>query len=129
MAEVELAVENFAAALELAQRALAIDPTLRPAVYTTGVALQGMGRDADARAFLVAGAGSQPRWLWDPLTEEMLSYRLTTSGLTERARVYFTSADYARATDVYERLLKRKPDDPACLRRWRTSRPPLPAAG
>jgi tetratricopeptide (TPR) repeat protein len=111
MAGVELASERFARALELAQRALAIDPTFKSAAYTAGLALQGLDREAEARAFLAAGLGARPRWLKDPLTQELVSYRRTTSVMLEDASNAHASGNFPLAVRLYETLLKRKPDD------------------
>ncbi len=115
LAAVENAAGNWNAALDLAQRALSIDPSFQTAAYAAGLALQGLGRDEEARRSLAAGVGAQPRWMWDPLTSEVFAYRLTTTGLLAKANHAFGSGDYASAARIYETLVKRKPKDPEIL--------------
>jgi tetratricopeptide (TPR) repeat protein len=111
MAGVELASERYGAAAELAQRAFTADPTLESAAYTAGLALQALGREKEARVFLASGMGARPRWLKDPLAQELVSYRRTTSGLVEDASNAQLAGNYALAAQLYEKLAQRDPDD------------------
>jgi tetratricopeptide (TPR) repeat protein len=111
MARLELACEHWNEALSYAQRGLAADPTSQSAAYTAGLALQALGRDDEARRYLAAGKGARPSWLEDPLTREMLSYRLTANALVEEASRANATHDYAHAVQVFERLVARNPRD------------------
>lgn len=115
MAGVEIAGEHWNEALVLARRALAADPSYTPAAYFAGLALQGLGRDEEARDFLALGTDSRVRWLNDPLTQELNGYRLTTGGLMEAAGAAVGSGNYARGAALYEKVLARKPKDPEVL--------------
>jgi tetratricopeptide (TPR) repeat protein len=111
MARLELACEHWDKALQFAQRALAADPKSQSAAYTAGLALSNLGRDDEARNFLAAGRGAHSNWLEDPLTREMLSYRMSSNVLVDEASNAFAAHDYAHAAQVYERLLARQPGD------------------
>ncbi len=111
MARLELAWEHWDKSLQFAQRALAADPTSQSAAYTAGLALTSLGREDEARNFLAAGRGAHPSWLEDPLTREMLSYKITTNVLVEEASHSFAVRDYARAAQLYEKLVARQPGD------------------
>lgn len=112
LAAVEIREERWSQALELTRRALAADPTFQYATFLTGSALQGLGRDDEAREFLSTGMGARTRWLADALTAELNAYRRTTSGLMDAAGAAAAAGNHARAAALYEQVLARKPDDP-----------------
>jgi tetratricopeptide (TPR) repeat protein len=109
MARLQLASENWNEALRYAQLASKSDPTSQPAQYAAGLALQALGRDDEARAHLVAGKGATPSWMEDPLTRELLSYRMTTNTLVAEASRANAARDYARSAQIFERLVARDP--------------------
>lgn len=115
MAGVELALEQWQAAFDLAQRALAKDPSYTPAHYASGQALRGLGRDAEAARELTIGVGAQGRWLDDPLSAEVRTYRVNYVARFADASRLMLAGSYARALPVLERIHAKRPDDVAVL--------------
>lgn len=115
LAGVAVARASWDEALTLTKRALKGNPGYRPAFYARGQALQGLGRSEEAKALLAAGMNAKLTWYPDALTREFLGYQLTTSSLSEQASAAVASGEYARAVDLYEKLVQRKPDDPDML--------------
>ncbi|MBL8858742.1 MAG: tetratricopeptide repeat protein [Planctomycetes bacterium] len=111
MAGAELAVENWDEALKLARRALDIDRTYTYAAFAAGRAMQGLGRDDEARDLLAAGMGATRRWLGDALTQELRGYNLTVSGMMDAAGLAAATGNHARALALYEKILARTPED------------------
>ena len=115
LAGVELAHERWNEALQLARRALKGAPDYRPAFFAKGRALQGLGRDEEAKPLLAAGLNAAVTWYPDELRRDLVSYVLTFSALSAEAANANMRGDYPHAVDIFEQLVKRKPDDPDML--------------
>ena len=111
LAEVMMRQGNDARAAELCQRALALDPGSRRAHYDLGLAYRGLGRMAEAEAELNKGLNASKRFLSDPLTVQLDSYREGFSvRFSEAARLKKEGNPQAAVT-ILESLLKRHPKD------------------
>jgi tetratricopeptide (TPR) repeat protein len=115
LACVELAHERWNEALTLAKRALKGAPGYGPALFAQGQALQGLGRLDEAKGPLAAGLNSKVKWYPEELTRDFQSYRRATSTLAAEAGAASAAGDPARAVELYEQLLLRKPEDPNLL--------------
>jgi len=111
LAGVELAHERWSEALALAKRALKGMPDYRPAYFAKGRALQGLGRHDEAKPLLAAGVNATVQWYPDELRPRFVSYMLTSSALAAEGSAANMRADYARAVELFEKLVKRKPED------------------
>ncbi len=115
LAGVELAHERWKEALALARRALKGAPDYRPALFACGRALQGLGRQEEAKPLLAAGVNASVTWFPDELSREIQGYVLVTGALAAEGASANARGDYARAVEFYERLVQRKPEDPDML--------------
>lgn len=135
LAEVMLREGEHARAVELCRRALALDPDLRRAHYDLGLAYRALGRQEEAEAELEKGLESGRRYLSDPLTGQLESYRAGFSVRFAEAARLKKEGNPQGAVPILESLLKRRPDDvnvlnnlAGCyieLRRFETARPLL----
>ncbi len=116
LAYVELAREHWREALALARRALKGAPRYRPARFAEGQALQGLGRSEDAKAPLAAGVDAKVLWYPDELSHDFEAYRIGTVALSSQASSSLQEGDFARALELYDTLVRRKPEDPDLLR-------------
>lgn len=121
LASIEVEQQRWNEAQTLAKRALKVDPSNRVARYAIGMALRGLGREEEARTQLSAGQGAKPRWIEEPLTRELLSYRLTTSGMTEDASAAAAGGNHGRAVELYSQLARRNPGDATLRNNWAAS--------
>jgi tetratricopeptide (TPR) repeat protein len=76
-----------------------------------GRALQGLGRNDEAKPLLAAGQNAAVNWYRDELGSELLAYVLTTPALSAEGTAAKARGDFAGAAEIFERLVKRKPED------------------
>lgn len=115
LANVKLGEEQWQAALDFAQRALRKEPGYKPARYATGLALRGLGREKEAGNELAAGVGGKPRWIDDPLTQELRNDRVNYVNQLADATQRMLAGQHAAALPILERVVKKRPDDVSVL--------------
>ncbi len=116
LAYVELAREHWREALALAKRALRSAPGYRPALFAEGQALQRLGRDEEAKVPLAAGLDAKVIWYPDELSRDFEAYRIGSLALAGQASSALDEGNFARALELFEKLVQRKPQDPDLLR-------------
>ncbi|MFN0006717.1 MAG: tetratricopeptide repeat protein [Planctomycetota bacterium] len=111
LAEVMLRKGDHARTVQLCERALALDPDSRRAHYALGLAYRGLGRQDEAQAELGKGLESGRRYLSDPLTSQLESFREGFSVRFAEAARMKKEGHLQGAVPILESLLKRRPDD------------------
>lgn len=111
VAGVDLAEERWQAACDACQRALRKDPRDKLAHYRLGLALRGLGRNAEAERELSQGVNATSRWINDPFSAEFASYKVNyVSQLADATRLMLAN-QHAQALPIVERVHKKRPDD------------------
>jgi len=111
LGEVELHRENYAAALPLLEKAVALEPSYKTAHYALGLALRGVGRTDEAALHLAEGLGGKRRYIPDALEAELRTYAVNFSGQFERATNYVNSGQANKGIAILEKLLVGRPND------------------
>lgn len=111
LAEVMLRKEQHARAAELCTRALALDPGSRRAHYDLGLAYRGLGRLEEAEVELNRGLNAGKRFLSDPLTTQLESYREGYSIRFAEAARFMKEGNAQAAIPILESLLRKHPND------------------
>lgn len=96
-------------AVELLERALAIDPSAMSAHYQLGLALRKQRRLEDARRELALGADSEMRWVDSPLSAEIRRARVFLTARIDLAATLLGAGRPAEAATVLEEQRKRHP--------------------
>lgn len=111
VAGVDLAEERWQAACDACQRALRKDPRDKLAHYQLGLALRGLGRNAEAERELSQGVNASSRWINDAFSAELASYKVNyVSQLGDATRLMLAN-QHAQALPIVERVHKKRPDD------------------
>jgi len=111
LAEVMLRKGDPSRAVELCRRALALDPDSKRAHYDLGLAYRTLGRQEEAEAELGKGLESGRRYLSDPLTKQLESYREGFAVRFAEAAKLKKEGNPQVAVPIFESLLKRRPND------------------
>ncbi|MBK7874615.1 MAG: tetratricopeptide repeat protein [Planctomycetes bacterium] len=111
LANLRIAAEEWQPGLDLAQRALKKDPTLKAARYAAGLALRGLGREKEAAVELASGMGGKLRWIDDPYSAEVRGYRVSYVSQVADATSRMLAGRHAEALPILERVAKKRPND------------------
>ncbi|MDP6407885.1 MAG: tetratricopeptide repeat protein [Planctomycetota bacterium] len=115
LAEVMLRSGDPARAVTLCRRALALDSQSKHARYTLGLALRDLGRMDEAEVELNKGLNASRRYLSDPLTQRIESYRMGYTVRMLEANRLEKDGKLPEAEKLLERLLVRYPQDHTLL--------------
>jgi len=115
LAELRVTEGRYAEGLELADRALALDPKYRRARYLRGLALRGVGRATEASAELAAGAEAENRRLLDRVDGEIPRYWVSRSTQVSQGADLVDAGKYDEAITILLRALAERPDDEAVI--------------
>ena len=103
--------EQHEHAMQLAQRALGIDPSYGTAKWALGTAYQGMGRIDDARVPLSQGEGAKPRNVGDALSQKVRGHRIGFLSEFQSAVKLIAGGKPGQAVPILTKLLKDRPND------------------
>ncbi len=109
LGEVRLLQRNYAAARELLERAVALDPAYRAPRYALGLAYRGLGMLDEAQREMAAGVDALPRYLSDPLTAQIKGYVVNLPALRIRAANLLHSRRPDQAARLLEQILEQQP--------------------
>jgi tetratricopeptide (TPR) repeat protein len=112
LGECALEDEHFALAVEHLERALKLDPSYRAARYLLGRALQGCGREDEARRELALGAGGRKRRMPDRLTRELGPLTLDFERVLCTAAEWIDDGRAAKGEALLRQHAARHADDP-----------------
>jgi len=107
LGKVRLLQRNYAAARELLERAIALDPGYRAARYTLGLAYR--GRE------MALGVDALPRYLPDPLVPQIQGYAVNVPAQLNRAVMELHGGRPDQAALVLEQILVQKPGNTTVL--------------
>jgi tetratricopeptide (TPR) repeat protein len=110
LAEVMIRKHEYTRAVELCQRAIAIEPAGKRARYALGLSYRGLGRMQEAEVELTRGQNSVKRGLGDPLTDRMEDMRVGYSQRFNRAMTLDSMGNTPAAALIFESLLRSYPD-------------------
>ncbi len=111
IASVMVAQEDQAGAVPLLQKAIQKDPSYKQAHYLLGLAFRALSRDSEAAEQLALGLDAKVRFLDDPLSAELKSYKVNYVDQLAEAGSLMTTQQYAAALNLCERVLVKRPDD------------------
>ncbi|HYC77202.1 MAG TPA: tetratricopeptide repeat protein, partial [Planctomycetota bacterium] len=100
---------DFAKAKERLDRALALDPVEKTALYQMGVALRGLGRREEAERKLIAGTGASARRMPDEWSKREGEFSRSVSSLTSTAIHLMQTGKPREGVALLERLQRDHP--------------------
>ena len=115
LGEVRLLQRDFAAARELLEQAVALDPRYRASRYALGLAYRGLGLLDDAQRELALGVDALPRYLADPLAAQISNYAVNLPARRNKAAALLYGGRPDQAALVLEQVLKEQPGNAADL--------------
>ncbi len=115
LAEVALQTQDHQRAVELLTQAIQIAPRNRMAHYLLGNAYRSLGRRADAERELKRGAGGTRRYMPTEWSTRVPDHAKGVPSQIRRAQRYSKNADYDKAVEVLETVLKWHPESVEAL--------------
>lgn len=111
LADLKLRRRDYEAALELLDKALAIDPERSVTHYLRGRALQGLGRTDEARGELAAGKETQKVYLADAWTRQLDVHRKDVGHQARMATAAVKAGRVDHGIAILEEALKWHPQN------------------
>jgi tetratricopeptide (TPR) repeat protein len=109
LGEVMLLERDYAAARELLERAVALDPRYRASRYALGLAYRGLGLLEEAQREMAQGLDAQTRYLADPLVLQIADYAVNLPARRNAAAMALSSGKPDQAARILERVLETQP--------------------
>ena len=109
LGEVRLLQRDFAAARDLLERAVALDPRYRGSRYALGLAYRGLGLLEDAQRELALGVDALPRYLTDPLAPQIRDYAINLPAKRNTAAALLQSGRPEQSALLLEQVLNEQP--------------------
>jgi len=109
LGEVRLLERDYAAARELLQRAVALDPRYRGSRYALGLAYRGLGLFQEAERELALGVDAVPRYLTDPLASQIRDYAVNLQARRNSAAAMLRGGRPEQAALLLEQVLQEQP--------------------
>jgi tetratricopeptide (TPR) repeat protein len=111
MAFVRLAREDYAGARDLCLRAVKREPGFRQGQYALGLAYRGLGDTTRAETALTVGAEAKIRFLDDPFSPELKTYRVNLMSQITEATTLEQAHRPEEALAVWARIVERHPKE------------------
>jgi tetratricopeptide (TPR) repeat protein len=109
LGEVRLLQRDYAAARELLERAVALDPRYRGSRYALGLAYRGLGLLEKAQRELALGVDASPRYLTDPLAKQIRDYAVNRPARRNTAAAMLHGGRPEQAALLLEQVLNEQP--------------------
>ena len=109
LGEVRLLQRDYAAARELLERAVALDPRYRGSRYALGLAYRGLGLAEEAQRELALGVDASPRYLTDPLAKQIRDYAVNLPARRNTAAAMLHGGRPEQAALLLEQVLNEQP--------------------
>lgn len=109
LGEVKILQQDYAAARDLLEQAVALDPRYRAPHYALGLAYRGLGRREDAQREMALGVDGLPRYLEDPLASQIQAYVVNLPALRNQAAEQLLSGWPDQAARLLEQILIDQP--------------------
>ena len=109
LGEVRLLQRDYAAARELLERAVALDPRYRGSRYALGLAYRGLGLLEKAQRELALGVDAWPRYLPDPLASQIRDYAVNLPAKRKTAAALLHGGRPDQAALLLEQVLNEQP--------------------
>lgn len=109
LGEVRLLQRDFAAARDLLERAVALDPRYRGSRYALGLAYRGLGLLEEAERQLALGVDAVPRYLTDPLVAKIREYAVNLPARRNTAAAELHAGRPEQAALLLEQVLNEQP--------------------
>lgn len=107
--EVKLLQRDYAAARELLERAVDLDPRYRGSRYALGLAYRGLGLPEEAQRELALGVDALPRYLTDPLASQIREYEVNLPARRNTAAALLHGGRPGQAASLLEQVLSEQP--------------------
>ncbi len=111
LGEVKILERDYAAARELLERAVALDPRYRASRYALGLAYRGLGLFEEAQREMARGIDAVPRYLTDPLAPQIHEYAVNLPARRNRAAALLHGGRPDQAALLLEQVLNEQPDN------------------
>ena len=108
LGEVKLLERDYAAARELLERAVALDPRYRAPRYALGLAYRGLGMLEEAQREMARGIDAMPRYLMDPLASRIHGYTVNLQARRNRATKVLHGGRPDQAALLLEQILNEQ---------------------
>lgn len=109
LGEVRLLQRDYAAARDLLERAVALDPRYRGSRYALGLAYRGLGLLEEAQRELALGVDAVPRYLTDPLSAKIRDYAVNLQARRNSAAALLHGGRPEQAALLLEQVLNEQP--------------------
>jgi tetratricopeptide (TPR) repeat protein len=109
LGEVRLLERDYAAARDLLERAVALDPRYRAPRYALGLAYRGLGMLEEAQREMALGIDAEPRYLADPLASRIHGYAVNLQVRRKRATEVLHRGRPDQTALLLEQILNEQP--------------------